>query len=361
MSKGAKSALGRLLKYTHTAVFDHSPEPELAFRLQHPLGAHWSIADRVLTVSVGESSHRFDLQKYSVDTLAHALTLAGYIVTSRTSRFSGISALVLVEGEGDEYQTNGDHIAGFNSILWVILSSYAGEILQATDAVRQALLQMVIHTSEAEWLDLWGKLYGTVRQPSEPDAHYAPRIPKEAFRLRCNARAIEQAILDATGFDVRIEEPWQHIFTLDSSQLSGTDAFFDGHTIGRHLIRPVTTSAVDWALVLAVIERNRAAGVLVLGPQVFHTSGSSALGHSSNTFYTTHVLAHDLIKNTMLLDNGPLDFIPVVYHPSLVQRSIFHVSGSSTEIQNWGNFAWAEAAAWDDIRYVTGSMQETRD
>jgi hypothetical protein len=130
------------------------------------------------------------------------------------------------------------------------------------------LRQMIITQAQNEWLDLWGTLYATPRLVGESDSNYAPRIPREAFRLRCNARGIELAIRDSTGFDVRIEEPWTNIFRFDESSWSGPDAFYDGEYVGYHLIRPLIRSSVDWPAILAVIERNRAAGVAVLGPKL---------------------------------------------------------------------------------------------
>ncbi len=58
------------------------------------------------------------------------------------------------------------------------------------------------------------------------------------------------------------------MFRLDESELSGRDRLYDGSTTGYHLIRPVSARPIEWSDVLAVIERNRAAGVQVLEPEV---------------------------------------------------------------------------------------------
>ena len=82
------------------------------------------------------------------DGLAAQLVTDGFTVESLSSQFLGLSAVVLVEGSGDQGQSNGDHITGFTSLLWVLLSGYADEVLGAREQVRQALLQMVIGTAE---------------------------------------------------------------------------------------------------------------------------------------------------------------------------------------------------------------------
>jgi hypothetical protein len=259
-----KTALQRLLNSVHAAVFDKGAAAETAFRLRHANGVVWSVADRVLTVQAGAAaptSHA--LAAVTVGQLVTTLALAGYQITGLSSEFSGLSALVLVEGSGDQGVSDGDMVQGYTSLLWVLLSGYAGETLAAKAQIQQALRQMIITQAEAEWLDLWGSLYGVPRGIGELDPAYAARIPREAFRTRNNARSIEIAIMDATGYDVRIEEPWRDIFRLDESTLSGPHKLYDGITIGYHLIRPVALNSVDWDVVLPVVERNKSAGIIV--------------------------------------------------------------------------------------------------
>lgn len=258
------TVLQRLLKYPHAAVFDKQPGSVLAFRIQHPAGATWSVADGVMLASAGGDEFTYALGGMTVAGLCAALTTDGFQISDASSATSDLTALVLIEGSGGQTISNGDQVFGFTSLLWVILSAYAGEVAEAGAQVGQALRQMVMTQSEGVWLDLWGALYSVGRNSGEQDADYAERIPKEAFRVRVNKFGIEQAIFDATGYDVRIEEPWREIFKLDGSLLSGPDKIYDGENVGYHLIRPEARGAVDWAPVLRVIDRNRAAGVLVL-------------------------------------------------------------------------------------------------
>lgn len=262
------TALQRLLKYPHAAVFDKAPGADLALRIRHPDGAKWLVADEVMTVTAGALERIYPLAGRTFGSLAAALQDDGFEVPTLSTQWMTRSALAAVEGSGDQAASNGDHIYAFTSLLWAVLSGYAGETREAGLQVVQALRQMVLTDAEGEWLDLWGKLYNEPRRSGEVDADYAPRIPKEAFRIRVNALAIEQAIKDHTGKDVAIEEPWGSMFRLDESALSGSHRFYNGEYVGFHLIRPVSRESIAWDDVLAVIERNRAAGVIVLAPEV---------------------------------------------------------------------------------------------
>lgn len=262
------TALQNLLKYPHAAVFDKSPAQELALRVRHHEGVGWVIADEVLTLTVGDDVRQYDLAQYTFGSLAQRLEQDGFEVPTLAGHWGGRSALAAVEGRGHQYESNGDHIYAFTSLLWAMMSGYAAEVRLQRRAVVEALRQMVMTQAEGEWLELWGSLYGVVRLPGELDSDYAARIPKEAFRIRVNALAIENAIKEYTGKDVAIEEPWGSMFRLDVSALSGAHRFYDGSNVGYHILRPVSRDSIEWEDVLAVIERNRAAGVVVLPPEV---------------------------------------------------------------------------------------------
>lgn len=262
------TALQRLLKYPHAAVFDTGPDAELALRVRHPAGATWAVADETLTVSAGGESSTYDLASHTVGSLAAALQDDGYEVAYLSPTFSPRGASVLVEGAGDQLESNGDHLEAFKSPMWMLFGGYAREIREAEYQAHQALRQMVITQAEGEWLDLWGMLYAEARLPGEQDADYSVRIPKEAFRIRVNRFAIEQAIKDRTGYDVEIREPWRRMFTLDVSQLSGDHHFPDERFYSYFVIHPVARSSIDWSTVLPVIHRNRAAGIEVYSPSV---------------------------------------------------------------------------------------------
>ena len=262
------TALNRLLKHPHPAVFDKTPHAELALRLRHPDGASWRVADGVLTASAAGEDWDYELAGHTVGSLASALDGDGFNVVYLSPQFANRGALVLAEGVGDESITNGDHITAFTSPLWAIMGAYAGEVRGAEYQMHQALRQMVITQAEGEWLDLWGALYAEGRAEGESDADYAPRIPEEAFRIRVNGLAIEQAIKDRTGCDIEIREPWRLMFTLNESKLSGTHALHNADYYTYHVIHPVARASTDWSAVLPVIHRNRSAGVLVYAPSI---------------------------------------------------------------------------------------------
>lgn len=263
----ATTTLQRLLKHPHAAVFDKDPLAELALRVRHEDGSAWTVASGVMSISAGAAQHTYQLADYTVDSLADALVADGFDVVRVNSQYGHLSALALVEGSNDQWLSNGDHLRVFTSLLWALLQGYSREVDAAQEQIRQALLQMVIATAEGEWLDLWGTLYGVPRMTGESDAALRIRIPREAFRLRSNPRAIEAAIKELTGKDVAILEPWMDVFTLDGSLLDGAEKIQDGDRVGPFLIQPYSSGPIDWSDVLPIIERNRPAGVLVLPPK----------------------------------------------------------------------------------------------
>lgn len=273
------TTLQRLLRHPHAAVFDKAPGAELVLRIRHEEGSTWSIADASLTATAaGQPPRTYDLSALSVGQLANALRADGFDVQPGAPEFELLSAMVLVEGRGDQDTSNGDHVHGFTSLLWAIMTAYGAEIREAEYQVQQALRQMVITQAEGEWLDLWGTLYGVQREAAEADADYAPRIPEEAFRLRVNAFAIEDAVFAKTGYRITIEEPWKQLMRTSVSPLSEDHYLYDGERWGYHLIRPVATGYVDWAQVLPVIQRNKAAGVIVIGPRADEPARALSFG-----------------------------------------------------------------------------------
>lgn len=262
-----RTALKKLLKYPHSAVFDTTPDAQVAFRLRHASElCTWIVADEVMTVSIGSEHFSYDLSQYTVGQLAAALVTDGFEVTGVSPDFLGLGACVLVEGAGS--QANNDKLQGFTNDAYPLFGAYAKEIRQARRQVNEAIKQMVIPDSESEWLDLWGTIYNHPRPQGADDATYAPQIPQEAFRPRVNALAIEKAILQLTGKVVRLEEPWNDMFRLSESALSGGDKFYNGDNVGPFLLKPVSAVPIDWSDVLPIIERNKGAGIVVLDPEV---------------------------------------------------------------------------------------------
>lgn len=354
--------LQRLLKYPHAAVFDKSPAAQLAFRLSHPDGATWRVADEALTVTAGSVSSTYQLAGLTFAALRAALEEDGFTVSNMPDQLAGRPAIMLAEGNGDERQSNGDHLYTFTSLLWVMLSGYAVELREAEDNVQQALRQMVLGQAEDIWLDLWGALYDQQRKPGELDAAFAPRIKREAFRLRVNAIAIEKAVLDATGYDITIEEPWKNIFTLDESLLSGPHKLYDGDRIGYHLIQPVATTGVDWSVILPVIHRNRAAGIEVLPP---YTQIGNAVDASGTTVTSGRYPMRgrtDRYEDRALLDFSAIEETSIPNRSFYHQQNILRLGGVAVPTKRWSEYplgAWPPVK-WTDTVYIA-SMEVSRE
>lgn len=345
------TALQRLVSYQHSAVFDKSPGGELLFHLGHPDGATWTVADAVMVARAGDAEFTYDLSALTVAGLAAALQADGFTVSGLSSAMASLSALVVIEGDDDEVVSNGNQVLGYTSLLWVLMGCYAPMVREAGAQVLQALRQMVITQAEDEWLDLWGALYSVMRKQGESDAHYQPRIPKEAFRLRLSPIAIEEAIKDETGKTVRIEEPWQNVFRLDGSLLSGPDSLQDGVRVGAFLIQPVATVPIDWTDVLPVIARNRAAGIVVLGPVLRLTSetdaGIAGVTHASTTIYSPGESVYD--------DKVHLDYSLIEDAPVLNEDDWYRVGtmyASETSANGWVESIW-ETVPWPDSAYLS--------
>ncbi|QNJ57336.1 baseplate wedge protein [Pseudomonas phage Dolphis] len=263
-----KSALAKLLEYPHRAVFNKSPQAVLAFTLNRDGGLTWTVFDRVLTVVTPAKTYTYDLSAFTIGSLISRLKVDKFTVAYQPSTLFARSATVLVDAKGDTSESNGDRVMGYTSILWALYAAYSAELVRAKEQVVQAIRQMIIWQSEGEWTDVWGSLFGISREENETDAVYASRIPKEAFRLRVNKYAIELAIRDLTGRKVFIGETWPDMFRLDESVLSGSSRFPSGEEYRYGYIQPVAKELFDWDGVLDVIERNKAAGVVVLPPRV---------------------------------------------------------------------------------------------
>lgn len=313
-----RPSMEKLLRYPHRAVFDTSAISSAVIRFDDYDGdLKWRISESVLEVDFGGIVRYFDLAGATVAQVVERLRMEQISAQVVDSDFSPLSGMVLV-ADGTDFRSDRDPIYGFSSLLWVLFYAYAKQVALARYQTVQALRQMVITQAGDEWLDLWGTLYSVDREAGERDRDYAPRIPREAFRLRVNALAIEQAIFDATGWDVRIEEPWKEIFTLDVSLLSGPDRLYDGGRIGYHLIRPVSRETVDWVKVLGVINRNRAAGVLVVEAESRRTTVIDAGGvYEVETAVNRQHAVLLPYQDRVFLDYSDIEDVPVPNHPAI--------------------------------------------
>jgi hypothetical protein len=169
---------------------------------------------------------------------------------------------------GESFSTGG-YFYRHTNILHSFLHAYASELKELALNISRLPSEMVMTTAESEWLDVWGNLFGIKRKVDEVDADMQVRLPAEILRRRVNVLAIEQAILELTGKNVKLEEPWRNMMRFSSNgNLSGLGRTYQGEFAGPHLLQPVSMDGdVEfdyWADVYPIIERNKASGVIVL-------------------------------------------------------------------------------------------------
>lgn len=207
----------KLIHYLHR-VFDKDPVPFLALRLRYAgIGMTWRVdGARLTTVPVGGtgSALAVDLTQFTLGQLVSYLAAQpGYTVEFVDStELSLLGAAVLLDGTGDQNQSNGDHLYGYTSVLWSYMEANAVELETAAAQVDQMLLQLSTVTATEVWLDELGSYYAVPRLQGEQDALYSLRIIAEVLRPRGNNVAIAAAITAYTGqittvTDVTVNSP----------------------------------------------------------------------------------------------------------------------------------------------------------
>lgn len=240
-------------------VFDKSPAPVLALRLRYDGAMTWRVEDGVLsTTTTGGSGGnvQVNLASFTVAGLASYMAgQPGYSVPYVNSAAVGaLSARVLLDSDGDQAQSNGDHITAYTSLLWAWLDPVARELKDAAEQIDQAVLQMVPQTAAGEWLDELGAYYAVERQAGESDGLYAPRIIAEVVRPKNNNVAIANAVdVVAGGGASRVTDAPLDV-TSNSYGLFDLDIDFDIDLLASYGMEPVLTSAK------LIVERFRAAG-----------------------------------------------------------------------------------------------------
>lgn len=272
----------RIAGHLYRAI-NHDPLPKLALRIQHSAHCHWRIADEVLYLATeaGASIADISLSGLTIADLRAQVIAAGCSVEYANSDFLHYGAEVLLDGEGYQTRNNGDHIYAFGSLAWSIVAAYAKQSSDLSDGVKEALKQAYLSTAAGEWLDLWGESLGVRRMDGQSDSQYREWIVREVTRARSNRFAVEQAVFETTGKTITVAEPWQNLFNLDESALSGDAKLQDGNYWTYNVIRPLSDVPIDWVEPLRVIEKTRPAGVLVLSPMT--DFGTREIAHGAVT------------------------------------------------------------------------------
>lgn len=195
-------------------VFDKDPEAQLALRLSYDGSMQWRVEDGVLSTTVlggSGSPLSIDLNGYTLSALATWLAQqSGYAVPYLNADLADLSALILLDAEGDISQSNGDHLYAYTSLLYAVMEANAWDLKDAQAAIQAMLQQMDINSASGFWLRQWGSRFGVLPLPNEPDNSYGPRIVPEVLRVKSNNRALEQIVQEQTGYAVQIVDiDWQ--------------------------------------------------------------------------------------------------------------------------------------------------------
>jgi hypothetical protein len=186
-------------------------------------GMTWQVSDDVLTTApVGGTAQPLDIEltQYTVLTLASFLAMQpGYQVLYVSNSAADLSATVLLDATGDIDASNGDHLYGYQSLLYVLLNTFAGPLEAAAAQIALLPDEMATTTADGTWLDLLGGYYYVPRLAGEADAQYGPRIVAETLLARGNGVAIAEAITAYTGQQTRI---------VDVVIYGPTEPLFDG-------------------------------------------------------------------------------------------------------------------------------------
>jgi len=223
----------KLLNYIHR-VFDKDPGQFLAFRLRYAgTGMTWVVADGVLTITVSGGSGVgaiIDLSQYTLSSLvSHLSGMTGYSVTALDATNSGLSALVLLDGSGDQSVQGGDGLYGYTSLLFSYMESVSAELSVAGAQVVQALRQISTYDdtgvigASGYWLNEIASYYGTVKYAGETDEQFSPRAVGEVLRPKANNVAIEMAIKSVLGVDAIVTDYTMFGFVVN--KFDGTHVF----------------------------------------------------------------------------------------------------------------------------------------
>jgi len=133
-----------------------------------------------------------------------------------------------------------------------ILAAIDRELKDTEKETIQSKLLMSLNTSEDEWLDQYGNLFGVLRKEGEEDSTYRNRIIAYVLLKRGTIPAIKEAIqafLGDYGDYIEIYEPYKNVFTLNKSKLNGPDHFLGEYytvaVIDIRISRPFPAGIVD--------------------------------------------------------------------------------------------------------------------
>lgn len=250
------------------SIFARDPEAVLALRVRHADGCEWRVAGDTLTLTTPSQTWTADLAGQTLGALAFALVAAGFEVVYQNDDLLHLSALVLLEGSGDQAVSNGDHLTAYTAPLAVLLAAVGRALAAGRAAVPMALAQMILPDATAEWADLFGEVLGIPRPTAMTDADYTAHLIAEVTRLRSNPVAIMRNLRRLTGRDYAVREPWKEVAYLSVSALSGAHHLQGAPIYQYHTLQVQSLGGTSWAAVMAQVAADKPAGTVLLAPAV---------------------------------------------------------------------------------------------
>ena len=222
----------------------------------------WTIADEVLTLTVGASTTTWSLSAYTLMQLALALGSAGIGVTITgfpTAARQVLGAIVLVDGSSIAIAAGSPVIlSGYTRRSWTFLDTAAKELTLARIAVEAAPAEIAVNTADGTWLDLQGTYYDIKRMPGETDASYSARIVFEITLPRGNNVSLAICIERYTGLACTVDDVTD--YTPVEPSFDGVPKFdgtYDFNPVvspiyGRYDVNLLTAASITAAQIAAI-------------------------------------------------------------------------------------------------------------
>lgn len=304
------------VKLPLSSIFDADPLAVLALRIRHADGCVWRVAGDTLTLVTSGLTWDADLSVVTLGGLVNLLVADGFEVAYQNDDILHLSALVLLEGTGNQADSNGDHLTAYTAPLAVVQAAMGRSLAIGRDSVPQALAQMILPDATAEWADLFGEVFGVPRVAGLSDSEYTTHIIAEVTRARSNPVAMRLNLLRLTGRDYELREPWKEVAYLGLSRLSG-DHHLQGAPIYQyHTLQVRSLGGTEWPAILEEVTADKPAGTVSLPPAV-------------------------LIDEIRVL--GPYESYLIVPWRTAVWHFFVY----------WNTTAWTEVSAWDDRQWAS--------
>lgn len=146
------------------SVFNTDPLAVLALRIRHAAGCQWAVVGDTLTLVTPNLTWSTNLAAVSLGGLINLLVAEGFEVAYQNDDLLHLSALVLLEGTGNQADSNGDQLTAYTAPLTVMQAAMGRSLAAGRDSVPHALAQMILPDATAEWADLFGTVFGVPRE-----------------------------------------------------------------------------------------------------------------------------------------------------------------------------------------------------